>query len=87
MTRVKYCDTWYVKIGGQWYWDTGGDLVPEYNAEKILDGLVSGSDMPTEAERLVVLMEECGEVIQACSKILRHGWKSSNGELIACGMN
>jgi NTP pyrophosphatase (non-canonical NTP hydrolase) len=32
--------------------------------------------MVTEAERerLVILMEECGEVIQACSKIIRHGW-------------
>jgi NTP pyrophosphatase (non-canonical NTP hydrolase) len=34
--------------------------------------------MVTEAERerLVILMEECGEVIQACSKIIRHGWHS-----------
>lgn len=31
--------------------------------------------MVTEAERerLVILMEECGEVVQACSKILRWG--------------
>ena len=29
-----------------------------------------------QTERLVLLMEECGEVIQACSKILRHGYKS-----------
>ena len=36
-----------------------------------------GSDMPTEAEaeRLVVLMEECGEVIRAASKVLRSGWR------------
>ena len=26
-----------------------------------------------ERERLVMLMEECGEIIQACAKILRYG--------------
>lgn len=31
---------------------------------------------PAEAERLVCLIEECGEVIQAASKILRHGYNS-----------
>jgi len=31
---------------------------------------------PAEAERLVLLIEECGEVIQAASKILRHGYES-----------
>jgi NTP pyrophosphatase (non-canonical NTP hydrolase) len=30
-----------------------------------------------ERERLVILMEECGEVIQAASKIIRHGWDST----------
>lgn len=29
-----------------------------------------------QRERLVILMEECGEVVQACSKILRWGWDS-----------
>ena len=29
-----------------------------------------------ERERLVILMEECGEVIQAAAKIIRHGWES-----------
>ena len=29
-----------------------------------------------EAELLAVLAEECGEVIQAIGKILRHGWHS-----------
>ncbi len=29
---------------------------------------------PAEAERLAILAEECGEVIQAVGKILRHGW-------------
>jgi NTP pyrophosphatase (non-canonical NTP hydrolase) len=31
-----------------------------------------------EAERIALLMEECGEVIQACGKILRHGYESCN---------
>ena len=31
---------------------------------------------PSEVERLAVLNEECGEVIQAISKILRHGYES-----------
>lgn len=30
-----------------------------------------------EQERLVLLAEECAEVIQAVTKILRHGWESS----------
>ena len=29
-----------------------------------------------ERERLVILVEECGEVIQAAAKILRWGWDS-----------
>ncbi len=31
-----------------------------------------------ESERLVILIEECGEVIQAGCKILRHGYSSTN---------
>lgn len=31
---------------------------------------------PAEAERLALLMEECGEVIQIIGKILRHGYES-----------
>lgn len=31
-----------------------------------------------EAERLADLAEECGEVIQAIGKILRHGYESDN---------
>lgn len=31
---------------------------------------------PAEAERLAVLAEECGEVIQVIGKILRHGYES-----------
>lgn len=33
---------------------------------------------PAEAERLAMLSEECAEVIQAVSKILRHGYESVN---------
>jgi NTP pyrophosphatase (non-canonical NTP hydrolase) len=31
---------------------------------------------PAQIERIALLMEECGEVIQACGKILRHGLDS-----------
>ena len=31
---------------------------------------------PAEVERLAILSEECGEVVQAIGKILRHGWES-----------
>lgn len=30
------------------------------------------------AERLTILIEECGEVIQAATKVLRHGWTTRN---------
>lgn len=33
---------------------------------------------PAEAERLALLAEECGEVIKAVMKILRHGYESVN---------
>lgn len=31
---------------------------------------------PAEAERLAMLIEECGEVIQAATKVLRHGYEN-----------
>lgn len=31
---------------------------------------------PAEVERLALLAEECGEVVQVVGKILRHGYKS-----------
>lgn len=38
---------------------------------------------PVEHERLCVLLEECGEVIQIGNKILRHGYESDNrGKLL-----
>jgi len=33
---------------------------------------------PAKAERLTLLAEECAEVIQAITKILRHGYDSYN---------
>lgn len=33
---------------------------------------------PSETERLAILMEECGEIVQICGKILRHGYESYN---------
>lgn len=34
-----------------------------------------------EQERLSILIEECGEVVQAACKILRHGYESDNSGL------
>lgn len=31
---------------------------------------------PAEAERLAMLIEECGEIITAATKVLRHGYES-----------
>jgi NTP pyrophosphatase (non-canonical NTP hydrolase) len=31
-----------------------------------------------EQERLAILIEECGEVVQAACKVLRHGYDSDN---------
>jgi hypothetical protein len=73
---IKYEGNNYVKLGGQWYWAIGESLEAEYRLEAILDGLVPEQVTEAERERLVILMEECGEVIQACSKIIRHGWRS-----------
>jgi len=33
---------------------------------------------PAEIERLALLVEECGEAMQAAGKVLRHGWRSSS---------
>ena len=33
---------------------------------------------PAEAERLALLAEECGEIVQVIGKILRHGYESSH---------
>lgn len=36
--------------------------------------------MKKSTEALVITMEECGELTQACSKIIRHGTASTKGE-------
>lgn len=33
---------------------------------------------PSQAERLALLAEECGELVQAIGKVLRHGYDSVN---------
>lgn len=33
---------------------------------------------PAQAERIAMLMEEAGEIIHACGKVLRHGYESVN---------
>jgi NTP pyrophosphatase (non-canonical NTP hydrolase) len=35
-----------------------------------------------EQERLAILVEECGEVIHAACKVLRHGYQSTNPKAI-----
>ena len=42
---------------------------------------------PAEAERLAVLAGECGEVIQAIAKVLRHGYESKNPDILGCPTN
>lgn len=45
--------------------------------------------LPTKAENemLDILQEECAEVIQAISKIKRHGWDSYNPDILAAPTN
>lgn len=38
--------------------------------------MFSNNLTPAEDERLSLLLEECGEVIQAIGKIMRHGYES-----------
>lgn len=42
---------------------------------------------PAEAERLAMLAEEAGEVVQACMKILRHGYENFNPDNPSAGTN
>ena len=42
---------------------------------------------PAEAERLALLAEECGEVIQAVAKVLRHGYESTHPDKPEAGTN
>lgn len=51
----------------------GPSYVKKGTPDKHFNGLT-----PAEQERLVMLAEECGEVIQAVTKVLRHGYESCN---------
>ena len=42
---------------------------------------------PAEAERLALLIEEAGEVVQAAGKVLRHGYESYNPKDPGAGSN
>ena len=42
---------------------------------------------PAEQERLVLVNEECAEVQKEVSKILRHGFASTNPTLASCETN
>lgn len=49
--------------------------------EKLKDRVVDNGSKPpnlapSQIERLAVVMEECGELVQAAGKILRHGYDS-----------
>lgn len=50
-------------------------LVSDMEANLPFNGLT-----PAQAERLHYLIEECGEVIHAASKVLRHGYESYHPE-------
>ena len=52
------------------------DRLREFTAH--MEGGLPPHLTPAEIERLAMLMEECGEVIQAAGKILRHGWASQS---------
>lgn len=45
--------------------DTKGEVMEHFNQLT-----------PAQAERLAILAEECGEVVQVVGKILRHGYRS-----------
>jgi NTP pyrophosphatase (non-canonical NTP hydrolase) len=45
--------------------------------ERPVDGDLPGLTQ-AEIERLAILAEECGEVVQAVGKVLRHGWESQS---------
>lgn len=42
---------------------------------------------PAQAERLAVLAEEAGEIVQIIGKILRHGYESTNPDAPEKGTN
>jgi len=40
------------------------------------------ADLTTKQQLFVITMEECGELTQICSKVLRHGFKAKNELLV-----
>lgn len=40
-----------------------------------------------QAERLAVLIEDCGEIVTAATKIMRHGYESTNPDDPGAGTN
>lgn len=47
--------------------------------DKTADRLRSVNGLtPAQVERLSILMEECGEVVHACGKVLRHGYNNNH---------
>lgn len=57
-----------------------------YGALKMSTGFSTGLT-PAEAERLAMLAEEAGEIVQACMKVLRHGYESYNPDRPSDGSN
>lgn len=60
---------------------TGHDL--QSQAYRLLEEIEASTPhfnklTPAEAERLSLLLEECGEVVQIIGKIQRHGYESHN---------
>lgn len=41
----------------------------------------------SEAERLALMIEECGEVVQACCKVLRHGFESHDPTIASVSLS
>jgi NTP pyrophosphatase (non-canonical NTP hydrolase) len=56
---------------------TDGESAPEGQTDAQVSEHFNGLT-PAEAERLSLLAEECAEVIQAVTKIQRHGYESRN---------
>lgn len=51
---------------------------PDRDVRSNWKGEFSTGLTPAETERLAILAEECGEVVQLVAKILRHGYGSHN---------
>lgn len=56
--------------------DRPGSKAPRLDAVPVEVCLSQHPLTPAQSERLAILAEECGEVVQAIGKILRHGYDS-----------